>query len=173
MSPLTAHDPLFSRWRWPLTGVAALGAALCLLCIFEFHGADSFFTAYLFAWLFFLGISLGGMCVVMNHNLTGGPWGDGARIIARAASLNLPLLALLFIPLLAGLHNLYPWARAADVAADDTLRHRAVYLNIPAFIARAVFYLLVWNGLAALLARWQRSWQGSGGVQVVHRIRAC
>src|ERR1700742_5134883 len=62
----------------------------------------AFYKAYLVAWLFFTGISLGSMAGVMVHNLTGGQWGWFIRRPAEAAANVLPMLAVLFLPMLAG-----------------------------------------------------------------------
>ena len=57
---------------------------------------------------------------VLQH-LTGGNWGFVIRRPLEAATRNLPLMALLFVPILFGLGHLYEWAHAAEVAADPVL----------------------------------------------------
>src|SRR5262245_45181821 len=84
---------------------------------------DHFFRAWLIAYLLFLGISLGSMALLMIQHLTGGAWGVFRRIF-EASSRTLPLMALLFIPILLGLHALYPWTHPDLIQADEVLRHR-------------------------------------------------
>ena len=60
----------------------------------------------------------------------------------------------MFIPLLFGLSDLYPWARTEVVAADPLLQQKAAYLNIPFFVARTVVYFAVWIVLGRLLVTW-------------------
>jgi len=67
--------------------------------------------------------------------------------------MTIPLMALLFVPLLFGLPNLYPWARPAEVVADPILQHREPYLNLPFVLIRAVIYFVAWSGGAYLLYR--------------------
>jgi hypothetical protein len=74
--------------------------------------------------------------------------------VLEAAIQTLPLMALLFIPLLFGLPDLYPWARADVVAADPLLQQKAAYLNIPFFIARAAIYFGTWVVVGHLLVKW-------------------
>ena len=57
-------------------------------------------------------------------------------------------MALAFLPVAFGVHELYPWARPEQVAADAMLQHRAPYLNISFFYVRAVLYFVIWSGLA-------------------------
>ena len=113
-----------------------------------------FFFSYLFGCLFWLQLSLGCFLLTMIHYLTGGRWGFPTRRFLEAGFMVLPLLLLLFVPIFLGLHQLYPWARPAEVAADTTLRQRHVYLNSWAYIARVVFFMGVWIGMAWLLRKW-------------------
>ena len=106
-----------------------------------------FFNAYLFALLFWLGISLGGMALTMLHHLTGGGWGTLIQPITLSAARVLPLFFLLFLPIFLGLQILFPWARPAELAADPILRHVHPYLNPQWFAIRFVIYFLVWSAL--------------------------
>ena len=110
--------------------------------------------AYLVAWTFWAGIGLGGMGILFVQYLTGGNWGLATRRIFEAAAATVPLMSVLFLPLLLGLPNLYAWARPGDVSADAVLQHKALYLNVPFFTVRSVTYLVLWSVLAALLLRW-------------------
>lgn len=117
-------------------------------------GFQQFFRSYLFAYMFWLELSLGSLAVVLLHYLVGGGWGLMIRRILEAAAKNIWLLALLFAPLALGVMHLYPWAQPEVVAGDPILQHRALYLNLPFFLARAVVYFAVWILLALRLTRW-------------------
>lgn len=140
--------PPFPRQR--VIATALLVAAAWIVCailgwIFQ---PDHFYRAYLLAWLFWLGVTLGAMGLTMLHHLTGGEWGYMVRRLAEHAGMTMPLLILLFIPLLFGLHSLYPWARADEVAHDAILRHEAPYLNHRFFLIRAIIYGVIWLTMA-------------------------
>ena len=113
-----------------------------------------FFFSYLFGYLFWLGLSLGCFTVTMIHQLTGGRWGYPTRRFLEAGFLALPLMLLLFIPIFFGLHDLYPWARAADRAAETVLQDRHAYENGWAYILRTVFFLGIWIWMTWCLRRW-------------------
>jgi len=68
----------------------------------------------------------------------------------------LPLMALLFVPLLFGLRELYSWARPEMVASDEVLRQKSAYLNISFFTLRLAFYFLAWLTVAYVINRWSR-----------------
>jgi hypothetical protein len=128
-----------------------------------------FFRAWLVAYLLFLGIALGSMAMVMIQHLSGGAWGVFRRIF-EASSRTLPLMLVLFVPIVLGIGTLYPWSHEDQVTTDPILRNKAVYLNTPFFLVRAAIYFAGWLGIAALLNRWSRQ-QDEGDVSVNSRIQ--
>jgi len=161
--PVADIDRLRSRAR--LAGIVGLaGCGLGLLV-----DRDHFFRAWLIAYMLFLSIALGSMAMVMIQHLSGGAWGVFRRIF-EASSRTLPLLTVLFIPVLLGVRTLYPWSHADHVATDEVLRHKAVYLNTPFFFIRAVVYFGGWLGIAFLLNKWSRL-QDAGDVVVNTRLQ--
>lgn len=113
-----------------------------------------FFRSYLVAYMFFFGIGMGCMAILMIHHITGGAWGAVIRRLLESGTRTLPLMLLLFLPLVLGMHQLYEWTHADVVAHDAALQHKAVYLNIPFFLVRAAFYFVVWLLLMRYLNRW-------------------
>jgi len=107
-------------------------------------GLDQFFQSYLYAYLYWLGITLGSLALALLYGMVGGNWGMVIRQISEAASKTLWLVALLFVPVVFGLRYLYPWARPDLVAADPLLQHKSMYLNIPFTVGRAILYFGVW-----------------------------
>jgi hypothetical protein len=130
---------------------------------------DHFFRSWLIAYLLFLGIALGSMGLMMIQHLSGGSWGVFRRIFEAAAG-TLPLLAVLFIPVLVGMGSLYPWTHADHVAADEVLQHKAPYLNVPFFLVRAFIYFAGWIAIAEILRRWSRR-QDEGDMSVNLKIQ--
>jgi hypothetical protein len=112
-----------------------------------------FLRSYLFAIVFWLGIAVGCVGVAMLNQLTGGLWGVVPRRLHEAAGRTIPFIGVAFVPVLLGIGSLYVWARP-EAAADPVLQSKAVYLNVPFFVARAVLYFVVWTALAYLLSRW-------------------
>jgi hypothetical protein len=132
-----------------------VGAAGLLLCLGgAFLSPSQFFQSYLFAYLFWIGIALGCLAIMMLHHLVGGGWGIVIRRLLEAATMTLPLMAVLFVPLLFGLHDLYLWARPAEVASDANLQHKSPYLNVSFFVIRASIYFVAWIAVASLLRWW-------------------
>lgn len=115
--------------------------------------ADRFFHAYLTAVVSWLAIALGALFFVMLHHLVSARWSVVLRRLSENVMMTIPYLALLFIPVLFGFGNLYHWSHPEAVAADELLKAKSGYLNIPFFIIRAAVYFAVWSLLARFLYR--------------------
>jgi hypothetical protein len=86
----------------------------------------------------------------MLQHLTGGVWGLVLRRVFESALQTMMLLALLFIPVLIGLPQLYEWVGSSD----PELLEKSWYLNVPFFIGRAAAYFLIWLVIAFFLNKW-------------------
>lgn len=132
---------------------------------------QQFLQSYLPAYLFWTGISLGCLALLMLHHLVGGSWGFPVRRLLEAGMRPLALMAVLFLPLLFGLRELYVWARPEAVAADPLLQHKSLYLNVPAFAVRAAIYFAVWIRVASLLTRWSVEQDRTAEVSLTWRLQ--
>lgn len=130
-----------------LVGFAGLGAGY----IFD---KQHFFLSYLVGYMFWLNVALGMLGLLMIQHLSGGAWGVVSRRIFEAGARTIPAMAIFFIPVVLGMHNLYEWTHADVVAKDPILQHKAPYLNESAWLIRAVIYFVIWSLMAFLLASW-------------------
>jgi hypothetical protein len=119
----------------------------------------AFLGAYLAAWWFWVGIVMGGLANVWLHNLTGGKWGEAIRTPLLRIAASTWIVALLFLPVLIGMVDLYPWvadagrgaARWSDAVAAPDFKSR--WLTPGFFIGRSIAYLSIWTVLAQLTLR--------------------
>jgi hypothetical protein len=114
---------------------------------------SEFLRSYLYAFLCWSQIPLGCLSVFLMFNLTEGAWGETSGPYLKAGARTFWPLALLLIPVLFGVHDLYPWARPEEVAKSIHLQHKKLYLNVPFFTVRAAVYMVVWIFLARLGTR--------------------
>jgi len=135
--------------------IGVIAAVLCLL------GAATktpeFLRSYLVGYMLGLGLSLGCLSLLMLQYLTKGNWGFLLRRMLEAGSRNLPMMAVLFLPIAAGMGQLYPWVDKTKLSAEDAHQMKmAVYLTPNYFVIRAVIYFAVWITLAYFLNKWGR-----------------
>ncbi|HEY6341831.1 MAG TPA: hypothetical protein VIY49_10090 [Bryobacteraceae bacterium] len=156
--------------RWQRQAVIASVVLSIISIIGAFFNPGDFFRSYLFGYLFWIGLGLGAMALLMLQYLTGGRWGVVTRRPLEAASRTLPWLALLFIPIAAGIPYLYHWAHRDLVVRDSILLHRSVYMNPVFFIVRAIVYFAIWICLTYFLNKWSRQ-EDSWGDQTTRLAR--
>jgi hypothetical protein len=130
-----------NRFMLASVAVCVLAAAACVLAA----GADR--TAFLQAWLcsyvFWLGLPLAGVTLVLVHDLSGGDWMETARPVLDAAIATMPLASLAGIAAFVGLNSLYEWTSPPPGLSN------VFYLNPTAFFVRYGVYVVLWNLLAA------------------------
>ena len=122
---------------------------------FFINGREEFLQSYLIGYIFWMGITMGSLALLMVQYLSGGAWGLLARRVFEAATRNLPLMLVLFIPIAMNLPVLYEWVRP-EAAADPEIHEKAAYLNAPFFYARAAAFFAILGGLAFILNRWSK-----------------
>jgi hypothetical protein len=168
------QSPIFDRAiKLPL--IAAIGALLLLAVIGGIgwsRAPGQLYSAWLFAWIFWLGISLGSIGVVMMHHLLGGGWGHLIRRFGEAAGACMPLLAILFLPILIGAKWIYPWMDKALVNSDAVLRYKhASYLNWPFWTVRTVIVLMAFIVMGLLIQTRALDRAGARASLILGRIR--
>ncbi|HEY6339135.1 MAG TPA: hypothetical protein VIW68_11640 [Candidatus Sulfotelmatobacter sp.] len=148
-----------------------------LAVVMAFNQPQQFYRAYLLGFMCWLGVSLGSMAILMIRHLTGGGWGVVIRRILGAAMRTLPLLALLFIPVIVGMHHLYIWARPLSEVSNKHLREHLqditkTYLTTSGFVYRAILYFAIWNLLSFLLSHWSKQTDRAGAPDNTGRFKA-
>ena len=174
LNPQAAHPPqgLFVGTRHVCHALIILGAVGCALGWamnpVQFH--FSYLTAWVWAWAIVMGV----LFFVMLHYIVDAGWSAVVRRPAEQLLACLPVMAILFVPVLIGVLAGYThdWVgRSAHAeqgvtalisgggqAVSDALAHehetaelfakKQPFLNMPFFIARQVIYFGVWLFLA-------------------------
>src|SRR5581483_2603111 len=98
-------------------------------------------------------IGIGCFAILLMYYLVGGAWGRIVEDVLEAASMTVPWMSLLFLPILVWASRLYPWAMRGAGAIVPELHHKRAYLNLTAFAMRAILYFAVWTAQIASMAR--------------------
>jgi len=141
-----------------LTGVLGMAVSLRVSVIHP----DQFFRSYLLAFVFWLGFTLGSMAILMMHHLTGGEWGLPIRRPLEAATRTVPLMLILFLPLIFALKRLFPWAQPGGLGDDPILKFKRMYLSLNFFMTRALIYFVIWFTLSYFLNKWSEEQDRTG-----------
>ena len=117
-------------------------------------GIHQFYRSYLVGYIFWVGLGIGSLGLLMVQYLINGGWGLMIRRVLEAGVWTLPLLFILGIPILLGMSHLYPWLHAAP--DDYVVQAKAAYLNQGFFIARYVILFAFFIGVAFFLRKWSK-----------------
>jgi hypothetical protein len=153
MNGTYSTPPEMGRWQQRALIVGVVFALLFL--VGGLLDRNQFFHSYLVAYLFWIGIALGSLAILLLQHLTGGAWGLVIRRVLEASTRTIPLMAVLFIPIILGAHQIYPWTNHEEMSKTPALQEKArLYLNVPFFSGRAALYFLIWGLTAFLLNKW-------------------
>jgi hypothetical protein len=156
--------------------IPAIGAGLALVgvvgcAVLGMGNPKQFFFSWLVSFLFFLSLALGALFFVLIQYAAQGGWGIVLRRIGETVFATLPVMAVLFLPVLLGLHDLYEWSHPGITEQDALLHWKAPYLNVPFFLIRAALFFGIWSFIAVLYYRGSRGQDTTGDPGVSARLR--
>jgi hypothetical protein len=172
LRPEQATIPAGHAWnRLPVVGavLALLGVAVC--AILGPGNPKQFYFSWLVSFLFFLTLALGALFFVLIQYAAQGGWGIVLRRIGETVFAMLPVMAILFVPVLFGLHALYSWTVPGAAEQDALLHWKSPYLNVPFFLIRAGLFFLIWSVIALTYYRGSRGQDATGDPAVSARLR--
>ena len=147
-------DPALPLWLGVgvLSAVVGVGGSAALAATRE-GGWDRLLETYLVSFSLFLALSLGGLFFVMLQHVTRAGWSVVVRRIAEAIASNVWIMAVLVLPIVAGIGHLYHWSHLEEAAHDPLLAGKIGFLNPTFFLIRLFVYFVVWGGLATFFHR--------------------
>jgi hypothetical protein len=137
-------------------------------------GLDHYVRAYIHNFCFILSLALGAMFFVIIQHLTRAGWSVVVRRIAEVVAATMPILALLFLPILipvvTGRAGVYEWT-AAGAQHDDVIQRKSAYLNVPFFLIRIAICFGVWIFLSRYFLRASVMQDESGDPEITRRLQ--
>jgi len=169
---VSPSDPILTQLnRWQRMSLVVGIVAVVIAIVGWVTDSQQFLRSYLFGYLFWLGMGLGSLGILLLHHTVGGKWGMLIRRMCEAGARTLPFMIVLLIPVLLNLSVLYPWARP-PAANDPVIQAKAAYLNVWGVVARAVFYFFIWGLDAYLLSRWSSEQDRTGDERLIGKMRS-
>ncbi len=135
-----------SRWQSRAMIVGVVGVAFCLIA--AFLDLKDFLRGYVIAYMFWTGLSLGCLALLMLQYLTGGLAALSVRRVLEASAKCLPLMFVLFLPILILRKDIYGWMTDASLTKEA-----GWYLNTTGWIGRWILYFVIWCGLLWVLTK--------------------
>ena len=131
-----------------------------------------FWRSYLVGYLFWTGLAVGSLALLMLQHLTGGGWGLVIRRVLEAATRTLPLMLVLFLPIVLAASSIYSWTNHEDMSSSLVLQEKArLYLNLKFFTLRAAIVFAIWLLLAYFLNRWSIEQDRTADHQLIKKMR--
>jgi hypothetical protein len=141
-----------NRWRTLALGIGGIASIIILVIALIFpEQREQAMRSWLLGFIFWGGIGFGSIGVLLLQYLTGGAWGVMLRRILEAASRTLPVLFVLFLPIMLGISHLFAWTHMQD---DEIVKFRDPYLTVEWFIFRSVLYFILFGSIAYFLNKW-------------------
>ncbi len=169
-----------SLWRkFPLIGIVlglgCLGAAWFVgtspASAHAKAGHTQFFFSYLTALMFWLAVALGCFFFVLIQHGTRAGWSIVVRRIAENWMMVLPAFAVLIVPVIFGMHELFHWSHAEVVKEDLLLSRKQAFLDPTFFTVRAFVLVGLWSLFGYMLYRWSRKQDTTGDPKLSHKMR--
>lgn len=155
-------------WRTIALGIGGIGAVVLLVAaIISPEMREQVLRSWLLGYIFWCGIGMGSLGILILQYITGGAWGVVIRRIVEASSRTLPLLIVLFLPILLGAGSIYEWTHPE--AGDKILEHRAPYLNYTNWALRAALYFGLWAVMMYLLNKWSKDMDETGDWSILQK----
>jgi hypothetical protein len=148
-----------------VAGVVLLGLSVAL----GFSNWTQFFRSYLVAFIFWTGMGLGCMAILMLHHMVGGTWGLALRRLLESGAKTVRLMAVLAIPLLLIVPKLYSWATPA--ARDEMTPFKRFYLSRSFFTGRTIFYFAAWLAIIYFLNKFSSDQDRTGEPAILRRLQ--
>jgi len=159
-----------------------VGGVAALMAIFGLTKSPAdFYQSYIYSYMLVLGLTLGSLGLLMLQHLTGGIWGIVIRRPLEAASRNIWLVFLLFLPIaFGGMKYLYSgnesetgWLNAPKQGEHALTAWQQGYLTSGGFLTRAVIYFAIWIVLMLIFNKWSSEQdQQSDGEGLKQRLKA-
>jgi hypothetical protein len=134
------------RWSLVALGVGGIGSLIVLgAALFAPEMREQALRSWLLGFVFWAGIGIGCLGILLTQYLTGGAWGVISRRVLEASTRTLPIIVVLFIPLALGVWSgsVYTWTHLPPT--EHTMVQRGIFMTPWAWILRSLIYFALFG----------------------------
>ncbi len=142
--------PEINRLRTLALGIGGIG--LIVWAVGLYFSPEQALRSWLLGFIFWAGIGIGSIGVLILQYLTGGAWGVVIRRVVEAGSRTLPIIFVLWLPMAIGLTSLYEWTHLRP--DDYAMQERGWFMTPESWILRSVIYFALFGVIVYLLNKW-------------------
>lgn len=139
--PILRRINAFNGFALPSAGIGIIGLLVGVMA-----DTHAFFTSYLFAYAFWMSLTIGFMTLTYLHHATRASWSLSILRVIEAGNRTWAVMAIAWVPIALGvaLHKVYQWTNLDLVHHSAMLQHKQIYLNPTAWLVRGVIYFTFW-----------------------------
>ncbi len=145
------------RFRMPALGIGGIASIIVLVvALISPEMREQAMRSWLLGFIFWGGIGIGCLGILLLQYLTGGAWGVITRRILEAGARTLPIVFVLWIPLAVGVmtHSVYEWTHMSPT--EHVMQHRGWYMTGASWVLRSVVYFAIFLAMSWYLNGWSR-----------------
>lgn len=137
--------PALKRVQTIAAGSALFGC-IGLIAAF-FMNRNSFYASFMFAWVFWGGLSIGAMTLTFLHHTIRAAWSLSILRMIEAANKTMLVMGLIFCAVMIPsvlLGTIYQWTDAEVVAGSELLQRKTFFLNKTGYCVSTIFFFAFW-----------------------------
>ncbi len=143
-----------------------IGIGIIALIVGFIDNPQRTWANYLLNSYYFLSLGIGASFFLAIQYISQSGWSAMFRRVPEAIGSFVPVGAILLsLVLIFGVHSIYHWSHAEEVAKDELLQHKSPYLNIPFMLIRYVIFVGLWVFMITLLRKFSLLEDIHGGTE--------
>ncbi|MBK9155882.1 MAG: hypothetical protein IPM25_17015 [Chloracidobacterium sp.] len=154
MADMSSYQAPADLNRLRTVALGAGGIAFIVWAVGLYLDPEQALLSWLLGFIFWGGIGIGSLGLLILQYLTGGAWGVVIRRIVEAGSRTLPVIVILFVPLAIGVmtHTAYEFTHLPP--DDYTIKHRGWFMAPESWVLRSAIYFALFGVMVYLLNKW-------------------
>jgi hypothetical protein len=135
---------------------------------------EKIFQPLMIAWLFWLGLGVCSLAVVMLHHLCGGAWSYTIQRIAEAGSRTIPFFFVTGIVVMLGtvfFTDIYPWTNAGYIELHHIVAEKAAFLNPGTYTIAYFVYFTIWMLFMWLYNGWSKKLDETADTRIIGKMK--